>query len=85
VRRTQLYLDDDLWRALHARARAEGTTISELVRRAARERYLHKLDERREAMRAFVGIGKDRSTFRDPVAYVRSLRRGSRIERLGKG
>ena len=36
-----------------------------------------------EAKQEFVGIRKQRSEFRDPVAYVRGLRRGSRIERLG--
>ncbi len=39
---------------------------------------------RTEAMKEFVGIRKERSEFRDPVKYVRGLRRGSRIERLGK-
>ena len=39
---------------------------------------------RTEAMQALVGIRKKRSEFRDPVEYVRGLRRGSRIERLGK-
>jgi hypothetical protein len=82
MRRTQLYLDDDLWKALHTRARTQGTTVSDLVRQAARERYLGKLDGRREAMQAFVGIRKDRF---EPADFdVRSLRRGSRIERLGK-
>jgi hypothetical protein len=84
MRRTQLYLDDDLWQALHARARGEGSTISELVRLAARERYLGKLDERRGAMEAVVGIRKDRPEFRNPAEYVRGLRRGSRTARLGK-
>jgi hypothetical protein len=84
VRRTQLYLDDDLWQALHARARAEQTTISDLVRRAARERYLAKLDERKAAMEGFVGSRKGRPEFRNPETYVRSLRRGSRLERLSK-
>jgi addiction module HigA family antidote len=37
-----------------------------------------------EAMQEFVGIRKERSEFRNPVGYVRGLRRGSRIERLGK-
>jgi anionic cell wall polymer biosynthesis LytR-Cps2A-Psr (LCP) family protein len=79
-----MYLDDDLWNALHSRARRQRTTVSELVRKAARERYLPKLDERREAMQAFVGIRMDRPEFSDSVQYVRNLRRGSRIERLGK-
>jgi hypothetical protein len=85
MRRTQLYLDDDLWNALHARARSMGTTISALVRDAARERYLGNLDERREAMEAMVGIWKDRTDLPDSTEeYVRSLRRDTRMERLGK-
>ena len=85
MRRTQLYLDDDLWNTLHTRARSEGTTISALVRHAARERYLGNLDERREAMLAFVGIRKDRKDLPDSTEeYVRSLRRDTRPERLGK-
>lgn len=84
VKRTQLYLDDDLWQALHARARREQTTISDLVRRAARERYLADLDQRREAMQAFVGTGKGRWNFEDPQAYLRNLRRSSRMQRLSK-
>ena len=78
-----MYLDDDLWDVLHARARTQGTTISELVRQAVRERYLGKLDERRNAMLAFVGIRKDRADIADSTEHVRGLRRGTRIERLG--
>ena len=85
MRRTQLYLDDDLWDALHAQARSQGTTISDLVRQAARARYLGNLDERREAMLAFVGIRKDRKDLPESTEeYVRSLRRDTRLERLRK-
>jgi hypothetical protein len=83
VRRTQLYLDDQLWGALHARAQSEKTSISELVRQAVRERYIGDLERRKEAMQDFVGIRKDRSDAADSSAMVRSLRRGSRLERLG--
>jgi hypothetical protein len=85
MRRTQLYLDEDLWNALHTRARREGTTISDLVRHAARERYLGDLEERREAMKALVGIWKDRKDIPDSTEeYIRSLRRDTRMERLYK-
>jgi Ribbon-helix-helix protein, copG family len=85
MRRTQLYLDDDLWKALHARARSQGTTISDLVRQAARERYLGNLEERRKAMEALVGIWRDRTDLPDSTEeYVRNLRRDTRIERLEK-
>ena len=82
MRRTQLYLDDDLWNALHARARSQRTTVSELVRQTIRERYIGKLDDRRQAMQAFVGISKDRAGLEDSEQLVRSLRRGSRIAKL---
>ncbi|MFZ0594095.1 MAG: ribbon-helix-helix protein, CopG family [Bryobacteraceae bacterium] len=84
MRRTQLYLDDQLWSALHARARSMGTTISELVRTAARERYLGNPEERRAAMQALVGLRKNRREFEDSANYVRSLRRGSRLEKIRK-
>ena len=85
VRRTQLYLDDHLWDALHRRARSRKTTISELVREAVRERYLGDLDERRKAMREFVGIRKALPGMANTEKYVRSLRRGGRLERLSHG
>lgn len=84
MRRTQLYLDDNLWKALHERARVRKTTISELVREAARERYLGKRDQQREAMQAFVGSRKQGSGVPDSLEYVRSLRRGDRLDRLHK-
>jgi hypothetical protein len=84
MRRTQLYLDEDVWNALRTRARDEGTTVSDLVRQATRERYFGKLEERREAMQAFVRIRKDRTEEPNSVEYVRRLRRGGRVERLGR-
>ncbi len=84
MHRTQLYLDDELWESLRARARAQRTTISSLVRAAARDRYLGSLEKRREAMLAFVGIWKHRHDLPDSTKYVRRLRRDHRIERLEK-
>ena len=34
MKRTQLYVDEDIWKALHIRSRQSGTSISELVRQA---------------------------------------------------
>lgn len=82
MRRTQLYLDDDLWNALHARAKSEGSTVSELVRQAVRERYLGNVERRRGAMRAFIGVRANRTDLAGPVEYVLSLRRGRRLDKL---
>ena len=83
MKRTQLYLDEDLWQALHTKAAIEKTTVSDLVRTAARERYLEDSDKRREALMGIVGIWKDRTDLPDTETYVRNLRKGSRLKRLG--
>jgi len=83
MRRTQLYLDDHLWNALHTRARSEKTTVSQLVREAVRERYLGDRDQRRKAMQAFVGSRKELAGALDAVKYVQNLRRSDRLKRLG--
>ena len=82
MRRTQLYLDDQLWHALHARARSQKTTVSELVREAVRERYLGRRDEQIKAMQEFIGIRRGSSAVLDSAEYVRRLRRGDRLDRL---
>src|SRR5258708_2540823 len=84
VRRTQLYLDDQLWSALHARARTQMTTVSELVRQAVRERYLGSREQCMKAMQDFVGTRKTPPSALAAVEEVRSLRRGSRIDRFAE-
>lgn len=79
-----MYLEDHIWSALHARARRQGTTISELVRQAVRQQYLGGREGRARAMREFIGIRKERTEPLDAVEYVRELRRGDRLERLRK-
>ena len=83
MKRTQLYLDDDLWEALHTQAILGGTSISDLVRVAARDRYMGNLEERRAAMMGIVGLWKDRTDLPDTETYIRNLRDDDRLERLG--
>ena len=82
MKRTQLYLDDDLWATLHAKAQLEGSTISELVRLAARERFMGDREARRAAMLGIVGLWKDRKELKDAETYVRNLRDDDRLQRL---
>jgi Arc/MetJ family transcription regulator len=82
MRRTQLYLEDDLWAALHAKALLEKATVSELVRVAVRERYMGNLEERRAAMLGMVGLWKDRDGMEDTESFIRNLREDDRLERL---
>jgi Ribbon-helix-helix protein, copG family len=84
VRRTQLYLEDDLWKALHILAKQSRSTVSELMRRAAREKYLGDSTSRKEALLSVVGLWKDRTDLPDTETYVRSLRKGERLKRFSK-
>jgi hypothetical protein len=82
MHRTQLYLEEDLWAALRVRSRESGLSVSELVRQAVRERYFGDLAKRQAAMKAFVGIRKDRSDIGDSETYIRRLRKGTRLRRV---
>jgi hypothetical protein len=78
MRRTQLYLDEDLWNALHFHARLHGQTISELVRKAARDKYMGNPEERLAAMEAIVGLWRDRKDIENSEIYIRKMLTGSR-------
>lgn len=82
VRRTQLYLEDDLWAALHAKALLEGSTISELVRVAVRDRYMGNHEERKAAMLGIMGLWKDRDDLEETDAMIRRLRNDGWRKRL---
>ena len=82
VKRTQLYLNEDIWKALHVRSRQQGTSISELVRQAVRDKYGSSPASRRQAMQALVGLWRDRKDLPDSTAYVRRLRKGNRLKRI---
>jgi endonuclease YncB( thermonuclease family) len=82
MKRTQLYLNEDIWKALYILARQRKTSISELVRQAVREKYGRSAADRREAMQALVGIWKDREDLPDSEQYVRRLRKGKRLRRI---
>ena len=82
MKRTQLYLDEDIWKALHIHARQRRTSISDLVRQAIRDRYGSSLANRSKAMQALVGIWRDRTDLPDTRKYVRRLRKGKRLSRI---
>jgi hypothetical protein len=82
MKRTQLYLDEDIWRALHIQSRQRRTSISNLVRQAIRDRYVSSQADRSKAMQALVGMWRDRDEIRDSEKYVRRLRKGKRLRRI---
>jgi Ribbon-helix-helix protein, copG family len=82
MKRTQLYLDEDIWKALHIQSRQRRTSISNLVRQAIRDRYVSSPADRSKAMQALVGMWRDRDEIRDSEKYVRRLRKGKRLRRI---
>jgi hypothetical protein len=82
MKRTQLYLQENIWKTLHVRSRQQGTSISELVRQAVGEKYGNSPANRREAMQGLVGLRKHRQDLPDTTTYVRKLRKGKRLRRI---
>jgi len=84
MKRTQLYLEEDVWKVLQIMARQTGTSISDLVRKAVRERYVASKANREQVLMSVVGLWKDRSDLPETDTYIRRLRKGSRLERLAR-
>jgi ribbon-helix-helix CopG family protein len=84
MRRTQLYLSDELTAKLHSLSQKEHKTISQLVRTALEEKYLtgRRLPVK-DALKAVRGIWEDRKDF-DAEIFIRSLRDDTRSARLNQ-
>ena len=82
MKRTQLYLDEEMARILDALSRQRGTTVSELVRTSLRERYMPARDlDKVSLARELSGIWKGRRDLKKIDQTVRQLRRGFRLGR----
>ena len=86
MKRTQLYLDEDMARTLAALGRQKGKTISELVRESVEERYMSRKDlDKAQLARQLAGVWRDRKDLKGIDRELRSLRKGTRLKRLGLG
>jgi rRNA-processing protein FCF1 len=84
MKRTQLYIEDDVFRALRRLSREKTVSISELVRAAVRKVYaLEKPEHAEDVLREAAGIWKDRKDIQSAEQFVRKMRKDSRKERLG--
>jgi hypothetical protein len=82
VKRTQLYMEEDVWKTLEMTAREQRCSISGLVRRAGREKYVSSPSRKSELLKAIVGIWRDRNDLGRGDAFVRKLRKGERLRRI---
>jgi hypothetical protein len=82
MRRTQLYLDDEMSRLLTAESRRRGTTISALVREAVAAAYgRNEGTDRPGIIDRLAGVWADREDIGLTEPFVRELRRSRRPER----
>ncbi len=86
MKRTQLYLGEEMARTLAVLSRQKGTTVSELVRESVQERYMNKKDiDKVSLARQLSGIWRNRKDLRAIDQTIRRLRKGTRLKRLGLG
>ena len=79
MKRTQLYLDDDIAKILSTVSRQRGTTVSELVRECIREKFGRKENvDKSELARRVGGVWKNRTDLGDTGKYLRRLRKDTR-------
>jgi hypothetical protein len=82
MKRTQLYLDEEMSRMLAAESRRRRTTVSALVREAVLHRYgPAQSEERGSLIERLAGVWADRNDIGPGEAFVRRLRRSRRSER----
>lgn len=86
MRRTQIYLDDSQRRKLDRVAKRTHRTVSELIREAVDARYGTAPQE--EFLQALstgaFGVWKGRTDLGATDRYVRTVRRGVRLDRLAR-
>lgn len=84
MKRTQLYIEDDVFKALRRVSKEKEVSISELVRAAVKKVYaLEKPVDADWILKEAAGIWKDRKDIQSAEKYVRQMRKSTRKERLG--
>ena len=82
MKRTQVYLEEDIWKLLQILARQSKTSISDLVRTAIREKYFGGPKRRTTAFQSIVGLWAGRTDLKDTELFIRDLRKDDRLTRL---
>jgi hypothetical protein len=86
MKRTQLYLDEEMARLLAAESRRRGTTVSALVRDAVLKGYgRHAEQDRGEIIERLAGVWADHPDLGSSKEFVRRERRSTRPARWGQG
>lgn len=84
MKRTQLYIEEDIFKTLQDISHEQMVSISELVRTAIRRVYMKERPADADViLKKAAGIWKDRKDILSTEEYVREMRRDTRRERFG--
>lgn len=84
MKRTQIYLTTEQWNTLRAMSSQTHQSMSGLIRVAIDRKYPRRRSYGFESsVRAASGIWKDRKDIGDTAAYVRELRKSTRLQQNG--
>lgn len=84
MKRTQLYIEDDIFKALQRISNEQMVSISELVRNAINKVYFkEKPADAEVVLKKAAGIWRDRQDIVSAEDYVRKMRKDTRRERFG--
>lgn len=82
MKRTQIYLSDDLYFEIKNRSKKSKKSISEIIRRILRENLIpSKKEEILSSIDEVFGLWQDREF--DTKTYIRNIRKGTRLDNLG--
>jgi hypothetical protein len=84
MKRSQIYLPAEQWRRLDALGHQTRRSVSHLIRQAIDSVYQGKpVDDFDRILEGISGLWRDRKDLPATQTYVRTLRRGNRLKRLG--
>lgn len=78
MKRTQIYLDEDILQILKKESQLKRKNISSIIRDTLREKFMKKKDM--DAVKAAAGIWKNRNF--DVEKYIRNFRDDDRLKEL---
>ena len=82
MKRTQIYLSDDLYFEIKERSKKSKKSVSEIIRKTLRESLMpNRKEEILSSIDEAFGLWKDREF--DTEAYIREIRKGARVDSSG--
>ncbi|WP_456383734.1 ribbon-helix-helix protein, CopG family [Persephonella sp.] len=80
MKRTQIYLDEEIYRYLKSESKKTGKSISEIIREKLRAEINRSRENLLKAIDETAGIWQDRTE--DVDEFIRNIRKGNRVDNI---